>query len=69
MPMDWGLARDYAARDLDAGGNDVTEAEWLAATDPAQMLVFLREWHLVGGEAWDRHLTPLIYIPGRRRNR
>jgi hypothetical protein len=30
MPMDWGLARDYAARDDDTEEALVTEAEWLA---------------------------------------
>jgi hypothetical protein len=28
MPMDWGLAQDYAARDVQAE-MPVTEAEWL----------------------------------------
>jgi hypothetical protein len=28
MPMDWGLARDYAARDVHADEMPVTEAEW-----------------------------------------
>jgi hypothetical protein len=43
MPMDWGLARDYAARDVHKGETPVTEAEWLAATDPGPMLD-----HLIG---------------------
>jgi hypothetical protein len=34
MPMDWGLARDYAARDGYPEEIPVTEAEWLGATDP-----------------------------------
>jgi hypothetical protein len=38
MPMDWGLARDYAARDVHVEAMPVTEAEWLAATDPTPML-------------------------------
>jgi hypothetical protein len=33
MPMDWGLARDYAARDLHPEEVPVTEAEWIAETD------------------------------------
>jgi hypothetical protein len=41
MPMDWGLARDYAARDVYAEDVALTEAEWLAATDPGSMLNFL----------------------------
>jgi hypothetical protein len=41
MPMDWGLARDYAARDMHTEETRVTEAEWLAATDPAPMLEHL----------------------------
>jgi hypothetical protein len=43
MPMDWGLARDYAARDVHAEEKPVTEAEWLAATDPVAVLQFLRQ--------------------------
>jgi hypothetical protein len=39
--MDWGLARDYAARDGHREGVPVTEAEWLAATDPQAMVEFL----------------------------
>jgi hypothetical protein len=42
MPMDWGLARDYAARDVYTEELPVTEAEWLAATDPRPMLEFFR---------------------------
>jgi hypothetical protein len=34
MPMDWGLARDYAARDGAAEDVPVTEAEWLDAPIP-----------------------------------
>jgi hypothetical protein len=41
MPMDWGLARDYAARDVHSEETPVTEAEWLAATEPQAMLVHL----------------------------
>jgi hypothetical protein len=41
MPMDWGLARDYAARDAHTEETLVTEAEWLAATDPQPMLELL----------------------------
>jgi hypothetical protein len=41
MPMDWGLARDYAARDGQLGEMPMTEAEWLAATDPRPMLEYL----------------------------
>jgi hypothetical protein len=37
MPMDWGLARDYAARDVSTEEAPVTEAEWLAAADPRPM--------------------------------
>jgi hypothetical protein len=33
MPMDWGLARDYSARDFHTEEAPVTEAEWLACTD------------------------------------
>jgi hypothetical protein len=46
--MDWGLARDYAARDVQTEDVAVTEAEWLAATDPEAMLDYLR------GKASDR---------------
>jgi hypothetical protein len=42
MPMDWGLARDYAARDVHRDEMSVTEPEWLAATDPEPMLKFLK---------------------------
>ena len=42
MPMDWGLAWDYAARDNDPEGMPVTEAEWLAEADPRLMLECLR---------------------------
>jgi hypothetical protein len=38
-----GLARDYAARDAHAEETLVTEAEWLAATDPLPMLEYLRD--------------------------
>jgi hypothetical protein len=38
MPMDWGLARDYAARDAHPEETLVTEAEWLVATQPEEML-------------------------------
>jgi hypothetical protein len=41
MPVDWGLARDYAARDVDLEETPVTEAEWLAAADSWPMLQFL----------------------------
>jgi hypothetical protein len=41
MPMDWGLARDYAARDVHGEETRVTEAEWLAETDPQAMLEFM----------------------------
>jgi hypothetical protein len=50
MPMDWGLARDYAARDVHREEMRVTEAEWLAATDSRPMLEF------VGEDATDRKL-------------
>src|SRR6516165_5666864 len=43
MPMDWGLARDYAARDGYLEEMPVTEAEWLATTVPRRMLRFSRE--------------------------
>jgi hypothetical protein len=36
--MDWVLARDYAARDVDPEETLVTEAEWLAVTDTEPML-------------------------------
>jgi hypothetical protein len=39
MPMDWGLARDYAARDGHAEEMPVTETEWLAATEPAALRI------------------------------
>jgi hypothetical protein len=39
--MDWGLARDYAARDVHAGEMSVTETEWLAATDREAIVDFL----------------------------
>jgi hypothetical protein len=42
MPMDWGLARDYAARDVHPEGTLVTEDQWLAATDPEPLLDHLR---------------------------
>jgi hypothetical protein len=42
MRMDWGLARDCAARDVYTEETPVTEAEWLAATNPRLMLNFLR---------------------------
>jgi hypothetical protein len=42
MPIEFGLARDYAARDVDPEEALVTEAEWLAATNPGAMLNFLR---------------------------
>jgi hypothetical protein len=48
MPMDWGLARDYAARDGYPEGMAVTEAEWLACGEPWSLLAFL------GGKASDR---------------
>jgi hypothetical protein len=38
MPVDWGLARDYAARDRYLEGMAVTEAEWLACSDPDPLL-------------------------------
>ena len=38
MPMDWGPARDYAARDVHAEEMAVTEAEWLVSTDPLLVL-------------------------------
>jgi hypothetical protein len=50
MPMDWGLARDYAARDVNWEEMPVTEAEWLAAKDPEPTLRFLR------GKVTDRKL-------------
>jgi hypothetical protein len=62
MPMDWGLARDYAARDGCAEETFVTEAEWLAAADPRLMLDFLRE----RGRASKRKLT-LFACAGCRR--
>jgi hypothetical protein len=50
MPMDWGLARDYAARDVKPEDVAVTEAEWLEATDPVPILESMR------GKASDRRL-------------
>ena len=50
MPVVWGLARDYAARGGDREKTPVTEAEWLAATDPVPMLKFLH------GKTDDRRL-------------
>jgi hypothetical protein len=41
MPMDWGLARDYAARDVQTEEMHVTE-EWNTCTDPIVMIEFLR---------------------------
>ena len=38
MPMDWGLARDYAARDVWKEETRVTEAEWLVCDDPYSLL-------------------------------
>jgi hypothetical protein len=38
MPMDWGLARDYAAMDVHLEETRVTEAQWLACTDPDPVL-------------------------------
>jgi hypothetical protein len=43
MPMDWGLARDYAARDVHAEEMAVTKAEWLTCDNPEPLLVFLRD--------------------------
>jgi hypothetical protein len=40
MPMDWGLARDYAARDGYPEETPLTEAEWLAETDPRTLFLF-----------------------------
>jgi hypothetical protein len=42
MPMDWGLARDYAARDGDFQEMRVTEAEWLACDNPSTLLKHAR---------------------------
>jgi hypothetical protein len=42
MPVDWGLARDYAARDGYPEETRVIEAEWRAATDPGLMLRSIR---------------------------
>src|SRR6516162_10753187 len=50
MPMDWGLARDYAARDVHVEEAPVTDAEWLAAADPEPML------ELLEGKASNRKL-------------
>jgi hypothetical protein len=50
--MDWGLARDYAARDLEPEETHVTEAEWLACTDPIRMLDHL------GAHCSRRNLQP-----------
>jgi hypothetical protein len=38
MPMDWGLARDYAPRDVRTEETRVTDAEWQAAHGPTPML-------------------------------
>jgi hypothetical protein len=53
MPMDRGLARDYAARDVHAEEMPVTEAEWLAATEPQAMLQCL-------GDGAQRRRIPLF---------
>jgi hypothetical protein len=43
MPMDWGLARDYAARDgYQQGEMPVTEEDWFLESDPTSLLLFLR---------------------------
>jgi hypothetical protein len=60
MPMDWGPARDYAARDVQSGETPVTEAEWLAATNPGPMLGFL------GDRASERKLRLLAAACCRR---
>jgi hypothetical protein len=41
MPMDWGLARDYAARDVHAEETPVTEAQWLASAVSQKSLNYL----------------------------
>jgi hypothetical protein len=58
MPMDWGLARDYAARDVHPEETHVTEAEWLACTDPIRMLD-----HLGSRRKHDPRLEFLIAAP------
>jgi hypothetical protein len=60
MPMDWGLARDYAARDVHLGETRVTEAEWLKASEPREMLEF------IGSRASDRKLRLLACACCRR---
>jgi hypothetical protein len=60
MPMDCGLARDYAARDGCAEEMHVTEAEWLAATNPRPMLEFFR------AKSTDRKLLLLAVACCRR---
>jgi hypothetical protein len=40
MPMDRGLAREYAAREMQSEDVAVTEAEWVAASDPRPIRSF-----------------------------
>jgi hypothetical protein len=58
--MDWGLARDYAARDVCWKETRVTEAEWLAATDPWTVL------NSVEGKVSDRKLRLVAVACCRR---
>jgi hypothetical protein len=58
MPMDWGLARDYAARDVHTQEVPVTEAEWLGAPlPPLRPLEDEQDW---GGIAVPRLWAGLV---------
>jgi hypothetical protein len=73
MPMDWGLARDYAARGVRTAEPRETKAEWLAATDPEPMLQSLRvtvsDCNLrLFGAACCRRIPPLSEAIANRKN-
>jgi hypothetical protein len=53
MPMDWGLARDYAARAVRREEMHVTEADWLACADPSDLDLYLGE---IGARPGERKL-------------
>jgi hypothetical protein len=64
MPMDWGLARDYAAKDVAEEGMTVTEAEWLAADHPDPSLPARQTTHAKVAAVCRRLHTP---VSGRDR--
>jgi hypothetical protein len=53
MPMDWGLARDYAAWDVHTEETRVTEAQWLACAEPSDLDLYLGE---IGARPSERKL-------------